>query len=226
MIDPVPGAVEGYITPRELEHTMALYAGEITFLDKWVGLLLDRVRDLGLWDNTLLMLTSDHGEPFGEHGYVRKARPFNYEELVHIPWIVRHPEGIGAGRRIDSLVQTTDMMPTILEALSIRGPFGQNSGRPGVQGSADPVRLHGFSLLPLMRNEVDRVRGYALSGHHVGQWAIRDSEWTYLMPLDSGVVPELYYRPDDATEQHNVIDDFRQVAGRLELELRRQVAAM
>ena len=54
LIDPVPGEVEGYITARELGHTMALYAGEITFLDKWVGLLLDRVRELGLWDNTLL----------------------------------------------------------------------------------------------------------------------------------------------------------------------------
>ena len=114
LIDPVPGEVDGYITPRELEHTMALYAGEITFLDKWVGIPLDRIRDLGLWDDTLLMLTSDHGEPFGEHGYVRKVRPYSYEELVHIPWIVRHPEGCGAGKRFDALVQTTDLMPTIL----------------------------------------------------------------------------------------------------------------
>ena len=111
-------------------------------------------------------LTSDHGEPFGEHGYVRKARPHNFEELVHIPWIIRHPDGIGVRRRVDSLVQTTDMMPTILEALGVCEPLCQNSGRADVPGTTEPVRMHGFSLLPLMRGEVETVRQYALSGHH------------------------------------------------------------
>ena len=124
IIDPVPGDVAGYMTPDEIRHTMALYAGEISFVDKWVGLLLDRVRDLGLMDDTVIMLTTDHGEPFGEHGYIRKARPYNHEQLAHIPWIVCLPGGVGAGRKIEGLVQTTDLMPTVLDALGIERFFG------------------------------------------------------------------------------------------------------
>jgi arylsulfatase A-like enzyme len=98
LIDPVPGVVAGYMTPDELRHTRALYAGEVTLVDRWVGILLDRMRELGIYDNSLIMHVSDHGEPFGEHGIVRKARPWDYEELVHIPWIVKHPLGWGRAR--------------------------------------------------------------------------------------------------------------------------------
>ncbi|MCJ7736101.1 MAG: sulfatase, partial [Anaerolineae bacterium] len=226
LIDPVPGDVAGYMTPRELEHTRALYAGEITFVDKWVGWLLDEIRRLGLWENTLLMLTSDHGEPFGEHGYVRKARPYAYEELVHIPWLIRHPEGSGAGTRIDALVQTTDLMPTILDALAISWPPEPASSLPGVIKSEDALPLHGESLLPLMRGEVPEVRRYAYSGHHGSQWSVRDREWSYLLDTAGSRDSELYYRVNDPMEQFNVISQHREIADMLELELRRWAAAL
>ena len=66
-------------------------------VDRWLGVLLDRIRDLGLYDNSLIAFTSDHGEPFGEHGIVRKAQPWGYEELAHIPWLIRHPEAWAPG---------------------------------------------------------------------------------------------------------------------------------
>ena len=61
------------------------------------------------------MITSDHGEPFGEHGFIRKCRPECHEDLTHIPWIVRHPDGMGAGKRFRTFVQPPDLMPTVLE---------------------------------------------------------------------------------------------------------------
>ena len=233
IIDPVAGDVAGYMTPREVEHTKALYAGEVTFADKWVGVLLDRVRELGLWDNTLLMLTSDHGEPFGEHGYIRKARPYNHEQLVHIPWIVRHPDGPGAGRQIDALVQTTDLMPTILDALHIPWPLKQVYRAPtrmmfpqDMPVASQEVDLHGSSLLPLMKGDVAKVRQYAYTGHHGRQWSIRNHQWVYLLNIDGSGGPELYHLPSDPEEQHNVVANHPELAGALELELRRWVARL
>ena len=87
--------IEGRITERECEHIRALYMEKITQVDKWVGELLDSIRAQGLWDETLIVLMSDHGQPMGEgehgHGIMRKCRPWPYEELVHVPLIMHVP---------------------------------------------------------------------------------------------------------------------------------------
>jgi arylsulfatase A-like enzyme len=227
LIDPVPGPVEGYMTAQELHHTKALYAGEVTFVDKWLGVLLDRIRDLGLYENSLIMFTSDHGEPFGEHGIVRKAQPWGYEELAHIPWLIRHPEGLGAGMQISGFVQPPDMMPTILDALGlgeelelaftapVRLTFPQD-----VVIDRRTVQLHGHSLLPLLCGDGGSARDFAVTTHYGRQWAIRTQEWTYLLNLD-GRPAELYHRSTDLQEQHEVASDHPEVADGLELTLRR-----
>ena len=233
LIDPVAGDVTGYMTAREVAHTKALYAGEVTFVDKWVGVLLDHVRTLGLWEDTLVMLTSDHGEPFGEHGYIRKARPYNHEQLAHIPWVIRHPRGLGAGRRIDALVQSTDLMPTVLDALGIPWPLKHVYRAPtkrmfpqDMPVAEYEVDMHGSSLLPLMAGEVEAVRRYAYTGHYGRQWSIRSHEWAYLLNIDGSGAPGLYHRPSDPAEQHNVAGEHTGVADALELELRRWVASL
>ena len=233
LIDPVAGDTAGYMTPREIAHTKALYAGEVTFVDKWVGVLLDALRALGLYEDTLIMVTSDHGEPFGEHGYIRKARPWNHEQLVHIPWIIRHPEGIGRGKALDALVQTTEMMPTILDALNIPLPLEQTFLAPtrtmfpqDMPVASTTVHLHGYSLLPLMRGDVAQVRSFVCSGHHERQWAIRTHDWAYLLNVDGSGGPELYDRHKDLEEQHNLVEREPEVADWLELTLRRWVASL
>jgi arylsulfatase A-like enzyme len=227
LIDPVPGPVDGYMTPEELRHTRALYAGEVTLVDKWLGVLLDHVRELGLDDNTLLMFTSDHGEPFGEHGIVRKAQPWGYEELAHVPWLIRHPDGLGAGQCIDGFVQPPDMMPTILDALGIKNELELAFTAPvrltfpqDMVVDQRAIQLHGHSLLPLLSGEAERIRDFAVTTHFKRQWAIRTQEWTYLLNLD-GRPPELYHRPTDLQEQHNVASAHREVVDQLELKLRR-----
>ena len=228
LIDPVPGPVEGYMTPEELNHTLALYAGLVTYVDKWVGVLLDRIRDLGLWDNTLIMFTSDHGEPFGDHGIVRKARPWGYEELAHIPWLVRHPDGIGAGQRCSAFVQPPDLMPTVLDLLGIPTTLTLAYTAPvrltfpqDVVTSTNKVTLHGKSLMPLLRGEADGLRDFVVTAHHNAEWTIRTDDWTYLLPLRPGRQPELYSRTTDLAEQHNVLAAHPDVADALELTLRR-----
>ena len=99
LIHPIPGEVEGYLTKDELKHVRALYAGEVSLVDKWVGIFLDELKDMGFFENSLIIYISDHGEPLGEHRIVRKARPWPYEELARVPFVIRHPEGYGSGKQ-------------------------------------------------------------------------------------------------------------------------------
>jgi len=236
---PIPGISEDYLTEEEERHIRALYAGEVTLVDKWVGIFLHKLRELGLWENTLIIFTTDHGEPLGRgesgHGIIRKARPWPYEELVHIPFILRHPQGAGASKRVDGLVETCDMMPTILDFLGV--PF--------------PPRMHGKSILPLLTGEAESIRDWAYSGFYLRAWSIRDKEWSFIlwlpeipavkqaMPGTLGAIsctlvgtletpesPELYHIASDPYEQSNLIDKEPARAARMELELRRFVSSL
>ncbi len=236
LVDPVPGDVEGYMTPEEVQHTKDLYAGEVTFVDKWVGFLIDYIKDSGIDDNTLIMHTTDHGEPFGEHGFIRKARPQNYEELIHIPWIIRPPDIVNRGTEIDAIVQTVDMLPTILEFLGIKSDkLTLKFTEPDQSSKSDNIFpqdlvtrqkrqvLGGCNLMPLIEGKADHVRDIAFGGHHNREWYARTKEWTYLLPIDGSRPPELYYRINDPQEQNNVINENPEIASALELELRRFV---
>jgi arylsulfatase A-like enzyme len=142
-----------YLTPEELKHCRALYAAEVTLVDRWIGMLLQKVGDLGLLEDTVVLVTTDHGFLHGEHGIIGKAliSPDSftyiplYEEINHIPFIVSYP-GVGA-RRSQALVQPLDVMPTFLE----------------LAGAADPGTIHGASFSAVLRGERDDHRDYAIS---------------------------------------------------------------
>jgi len=212
LIDPVPGRVGETITPEELERTKELYAGEVTLVDRWVGRLLDRCRELGLFDNSFILFTTDHGEPFGEHGIVRKCRPWPHEELVHSPFILRLPDGTGHGTRCDALIQAPDLMPTVLEFLGV--PI--------------PESVTGQSFLPLLRGEVEKLRDYAFVSMGGGR-AVYTQEWAYLLPHRGGGEEwpaQLYHRPTDPAQQRNVLDEHPARAQELELALWRFVEGL
>ncbi len=208
LIDPVPGAVEGYLTPAEVRHTHALYCGVVTLVDTWMGRLLDKLKALGLWDNSLIMVMSDHGEPFGEHGIIRKAGAWNHDYLTRIPWIIRHPEGLGAGQRFSGFAQPPDLLPTILDAL----------------GLETDLPLQGSSLMPVLRGERAAVRDFAVSGWHNRQWSIRTEEWAFFLDVGAGLPHRLYHRQQDPAEREDLVAREPDVADRLELRLRRFAA--
>lgn len=171
--------VEGRITDREAEHIRALYAENVTLVDKQVGKLIDSIRDQGLWDETMIIITSDHGQPMGKgehgHGIMRKCRPWPYEELVHVP-LMMHIPGMEGDKRIKGFVQNVDIAPTILDALEVGESVDSGHGFPVYDAS----EMQGHSLLPLVRGEVDKVRDYAIAGYYGMSWSIITEDYSYI----------------------------------------------
>jgi arylsulfatase A-like enzyme len=128
---------------------------------------MDRVRKLGLEDNTLVMVVSDHGSPMGNgehgHGIMRKCRPWPYEELAHIPFVMRGP-GLPKAKRIKGFVQSCDVAPTVVDWLGI-----------GVHPS-----MQGKTLLPLAKGEVERIRDFAIAGYFRYSWSIITEDWSFI----------------------------------------------
>jgi len=173
--------VEGRITERECEHIRALYMEKITLVDEWIGKTLDSIREQGLWDETMVVLMSDHGQPMGTgehgHGIVRKSRPWPYEELVHVP-LMMHIPGVEGGQRIDSFVQNVDVSATIMDVM------GQLDTESGVSdhgmNTFGAEEFQGESLLPLMNGEVDKIRDFAIAGYYGMSWSIITEDHSYV----------------------------------------------
>ena len=190
---PAGGEVEGKYTPEELAHIRALYAGEVTLVDKWVGRLLEKIDDLGLMDDTMVIFTTDHGTQQGEHNLMMKGGGM-YETVCHIPLIVYHPQ-IKGGRRNDALVQIPDVAATILDATRSEGLD----------------ELDSYSLLPLMREEQQAIRPLVacspkLATRPSGQsMSVTDGMWS-LVFYGNEKDSELYHLPTDPKQEQNCLD--------------------
>jgi arylsulfatase A-like enzyme len=105
-------------------------------VDDWLGKILDKLDELGLVENTLVIFTSDHGEMLGGHGLRGK---FNfYEESSHVPMIIRFPGKIEAGTRIDSPVSNMDLFATILDYLEMPETHSDGTSLRGlIEGTSD-----------------------------------------------------------------------------------------
>ena len=108
---------------RDVRHLRALYDGEVAFNDAQLSRLLAEIDQLQLASHTVLMLTSDHGEEFYEHGYGDHGHSL-YEELIHVPLFVRWPEHVQPGRVYGDAVQLIDLYPTLLHIAGGRAPAG------------------------------------------------------------------------------------------------------
>jgi choline-sulfatase len=115
-------ALLGRVPPeREIRHLLALYHGEVTFNDAQLGRLLGEVDRLDLRRDTLVVLTSDHGEEFYEHGQRDHGHSL-YEELIRVPLIMRWPGMIPPGTVFPGVVQLADLYPTLLRFAAAPAP--------------------------------------------------------------------------------------------------------
>jgi arylsulfatase A-like enzyme len=173
---PVYGPID-YLTPEELQHARALYAAEVTLVDRWVGRVLEKIEDLGLLGDTLVILTTDHGFYHGEHHWIGKSHITPewsrniqlYEEVAHIPFIVYFPDA--EPRRERAFIQPPDIMPTFLD----------------LAGAVDPGTMHGRSLVPLLTGAADHLRDMAVTSpaiiHGAGggvRATVTTDEWSFI----------------------------------------------
>ena len=133
-----PSYDEVHESPEAIEHIRKCYAGLLTMTDHWVGKICDRLDSLGLWDDTLIVFTTDHGTMLAEHDYWMKNIMPLYNEIVRIPLIMSLPGNAQAGTRNDALTQTIDLMPTFLDHFDCPLP-------PHVQGQSILQTLEGQS---------------------------------------------------------------------------------
>ncbi len=110
------------LSPADREHLVALYDRGIVYADHWIGVLLDGLRERGLLDDVVFVLTADHGEEFVEHGRLEHSFSF-YEEMLHVPLIVRVP-GEGRGVVVEETAGLVDVMPTVVGVLGVPGSEG------------------------------------------------------------------------------------------------------
>lgn len=170
------GPVDKNLSPAELKRVKALYAAEITMVDRWLGMLFSQIHALGLMDNTMIVLTTDHGTHNGDHGRTGKNFVL-WEEICHIPLIVWHPR-LGNGARPAQFAQPMDLFPTILEAVGIE----------------PPAWTHGRSLLPYLENpEAPDARDAILFGEFKFSCNLTDKEYTLYQGVDPSNPPLYSY---------------------------------
>ncbi len=148
---------------QEQQELRANYLGLVAMCDDYLGRVLRWLDANDAWRNTAVILSTDHGLLLGEHEYWGKNRPPFFNEVVHIPLMIWHPDyAHRAGARIRSLTQTIDLMPTILAMF----------------GAPNPPEARGHSLLPLLAADTP-IRDGAIYGQFGGATNVTDGRFTY-----------------------------------------------
>lgn len=173
---------------EEIDWVRAQFAGKLTMVDRWLGRVFDALEQTGLWDETIVIITTDHGHFLGEHGWIGKPGAPLYDELRHLPLLVWHPDAPGGGRRVPAITQTVDLHATILDLLGTRPDRAATHARSFAATIEDPERDH---------------RALAISGYNNERVAISDREWTLLRTHEPGAAPPYVY-----TQQIEQVNNF------------------
>ncbi len=202
---------ESRLKDVDVRHLEALYDGEITYADTQIGRLLDAIRRLGIEKNSLIVITSDHGEEFFDHGGLKHCYTL-YRELIDIPLILSWPSGLPSGVVVDNhLIQGIDIVPTILDLM----------------GLSAPDVMEGTSIKPLLFSSDISSRGYALSeAPFIDAKTLITPEWKYIHHFETELLhphlaPKyakgraLYDRKHDLREENNLVDKHPEIARKM-----------
>jgi arylsulfatase A-like enzyme len=193
----------------DLRRLVDLYDAEIAFTDAEIGRLLDELRRLDLLDNSVVAVLSDHGEEFGEHGGVFHGVTL-YDEMTHVPLLVRLPGGRHGGTRVRPVVQIVDLGPTLLEAVGVEDDR-RTQGRSFAELLA--ARDTATSAAPAFSElHADEPVEAALRPR-THRTAITTRDWTWIGGKDA--TAELYDRRTDPQQQRNRVQNETAVAASL-----------
>ena len=201
-------AVGKYLHGRErgvlLRRMRALYAAEVTMTDRWLGVFLDRLHDLRLERETVVVLASDHGFLLGEHGYTGKVPERLHPQLSRVPLTIVHPEHRRAGRSSRYLASTHDIAPTILSMAGVRAPR----------------QMTGVDLSRFFHGKRPPERKYAFGGY-ANAFYVRTDRWALLGEDRSGPF-RLFDLRRDRSESRNVAATHPRKVRELRAVLRRR----
>jgi arylsulfatase A-like enzyme len=172
-------AVNRRMPKRDLEHLLALYDGEIRWVDDHIARLLSLVEELGIAERTAIIVTADHGDEFFEHGFKGHGRTL-YREVVQVPLIIRVP-GMREGEVVATPVSLADVAPTVLNLMGVRGPAG----------------IDGHDLFPVLARSQPKdqpdVQAWLCSLARIGT-ARRSRHWGNCQAMEHSSVGTLIHR--------------------------------
>ncbi|GJQ34584.1 MAG: phosphonate monoester hydrolase [Anaerolineaceae bacterium] len=213
------------LTPEDLRELRATYYGMVAKLDEQVGRVVTALKAQGLYDDSLILFLSDHGDYVGDYGLVEKWPTGFQDNLLRVPLIVKYPANAHAGQRVDGFTQSLDLFPTVLEQAGIQTSythFGQSltslmegiaereavyavggydprepqAFESGIQSGDDPLMGHYFEKLKLQQDDPATVARAAMLCTHAWKLVIR-----------SAGKEELYDLKNDPQELYNRVDD-------------------
>ena len=220
-IDYTRSAASVTFEPEDQVSIRALYDGEVRTVDDQIHRYVQRLEELGILDDTIVIVTSDHGEELLERGNVGHSScslmGTLYEEAIRVPLVIRYPRGLPRGKVVERQVSQIDIMPTIFELLNLEMP----------------AEAEGRSLLPLVRGEAPDSAEQTFSGTLPCGWqtlqddprrilCIRTPKWKLIYNEFAPQAQnhyELYDLEKDCGEQHNVLEQNPQAADTLKQKL-------
>lgn len=198
------------------EVLLAKYTGAVRYVDQQIGRLFDMLREERLLEDTLIIITSDHGESLTEHDIFFDHHGL-YDVTTHVPLIFYYPKGFSEPKRMKGLVQHIDLVPTLYEFLNIK---------------YKDYELDGASLMPLIRGEKTEIRHYAFNEESYVQRKIgfRTKKFKYIFSPDGvgmcnycqqvhGGKEELYNLEVDPEEMVNIAVESKIIADEMKKEL-------
>lgn len=217
MVSPHDGPFRADMDPRDLEHVIALYDGEIAWVDSQLGRLFEWLEAQGLAQDTLVVLTSDHGEEFFEHGHKLHRKTLD-RESIHVPLILRWPAALPAGVVVDEPTGIVDIASTIYSLLDVAPPPGLSGVDLGPlwRGGSIPERVVVSELTVLPRELQPRqLLGLHSRGKQLTRvlWGgeLRTLSWHDLLADPAGLGDGELLRPGTPqwTDAQRSIDEVR-----------------
>lgn len=194
---------------RRLRRLKAVYFGLMTRVDAEIGRLVAVLKETGLWDRTLIVFTSDHGEQLGDHWLLNKGGYF--DGSYRIPLIIRDPRsGAARGRRVDRFTENVDILPTMLDAIGAPIPLNCDGASlaPFLAGGAAPATWRTeahweYDFRDALDDDAERQFGLTL--HQCALNVARGERYKY---VHFTKLPPLFFDlAQDPGELHNLADD-------------------
>lgn len=206
------------LNEEEKEYLKTLYAEEIAYVDSKVGEIVETLKSKDLYNNTMIIITSDHGEHFGEHNLWSHAGSL-YNEVLHIPLVIKYPIGVDYVGEVQGFTQLVDIFPTVIDVSCIIGDEMKNhSGMNLVHNEEKGNKFHDYVFAEwegrvpfFIKSKIENSKTVTnISRLTNKMWMTLNKEYKYIS-ISNGM-EELYDIKNDRSESNNIIDEDKETA--------------